>query len=104
MSATSSTDSWGRPSFGRDGLQHGHELSKAASTASSRTQRTDLSDSGYSLGTAETSTDVHDSDQLSTIKERTESPESVLKRQKSPLSTERMLAHANGGINGKLEC
>lgn len=89
LSDQSSADSWGRTSFGRDTLrmlidaeQH-DEMQKTASHASSKIQRAHVSDSGHSTNTAETSADVHDSDQLSTIKERTESPESVLKRRVS---------------------
>lgn len=88
MSGHSSGDSWGRTSFGRDPLRlladsdvNADGPARAASLASSKTQKTQVSDSGHSTNTAETSTDIHDSDQLSTIKERTESPESVLKRQ-----------------------
>ncbi|GAC73474.1 mitochondrial oxoglutarate/malate carrier proteins [Moesziomyces antarcticus T-34] len=87
MSGHSSGDSWGRTSFGRDPLRlladsdaNADGPARAASLASSKTQKTQVSDSGHSTNTAETSTDIHDSDQLSTIKERTESPESVLKR------------------------
>ncbi|KAJ1030413.1 hypothetical protein NDA16_001322 [Ustilago loliicola] len=86
MSSRSSAESWGRTSFGRDALrmlidsENAIEAEKPASLASNKTQKTYVSDSGHSTNTAETSTDLHDSDQLSTIKERTESPESVLKR------------------------
>ncbi|SAM71242.1 uncharacterized protein UBRO_20477 [Ustilago bromivora] len=82
LSSRSSADSWARSSFGRDALRMLID-SENSVQASHKTQKTHVSDSAHSTNSAETSTDVHDSDQLSTIKERTESPESVLKRQVS---------------------
>lgn len=86
-STCSSLDSWGRTSFGRDTLRMLvdsdllDESKKPASSASSNTRRTYVSDSDHSTTTAETSTDINDSaDHLSTIKEHTESPGSALQR------------------------
>ncbi|SNX81549.1 uncharacterized protein MEPE_00254 [Melanopsichium pennsylvanicum] len=86
MSGHSSADSRGRASFGRDAMrtltdtEDHNESHKAPSLDSNKTHKTCVSDSGHSSNTAETSTDIHDPDQLSTIKEHAESPESMLKR------------------------
>ncbi|CBQ67639.1 conserved hypothetical protein [Sporisorium reilianum SRZ2] len=86
VSARSSVDSWGRTSFGRDTQRMMidsdllDDAKKPASSASSNTRRTYVSDSDHSTTTAETSTDMNESDHLSTIKEHTESPGSALQR------------------------